>query len=130
MKYKPKADETLSHIARIHYGHSKKYVYLTAVNGTLFFRANDGVNGAELWRSDGTADSTVMVADINGDGNADLFDIDPFVLAVTSTADEPLNMFENEFVGFGNYQRLLTNPMTNTPAAPAPPASVGVNIPV
>ena len=28
---------------------------LTDVNGTLFFTANDGVNGIELWKSDGTA---------------------------------------------------------------------------
>ena len=27
--------------------------FLTNVNGTLFFRANDGVNGFELWKSDG-----------------------------------------------------------------------------
>src|SRR5438876_992683 len=38
---------------------------LTDVNGTLFFSANDGVNGTELWKSDGTDAGTVMVKDIN-----------------------------------------------------------------
>ena len=38
--------------------------YLTAVGNTLFFRANDGTNGTELWKSDGTANGTVMVKDI------------------------------------------------------------------
>ena len=37
---------------------------LTNVNGTLFFTANDGVHGVELWKSDGTANGTVMVKDI------------------------------------------------------------------
>ena len=37
---------------------------LTDVNGTLFFRANDGTNGQELWKSDGTEAGTVMVKDI------------------------------------------------------------------
>ncbi len=32
LRYKPKQDETLSHIAMIHYGASKKYIYLTTVN--------------------------------------------------------------------------------------------------
>ncbi|MBI1814828.1 MAG: DUF4215 domain-containing protein [Deltaproteobacteria bacterium] len=35
------------------------------VNGLLFFNANDGVHGQELWKSDGTATGTVMVADIS-----------------------------------------------------------------
>ena len=38
--------------------------YLTAVGNTLFFRANYGTNGTELWKSDGTASGTVMVKDI------------------------------------------------------------------
>ena len=37
---------------------------LTNVNGTLFFAADDGVHGWELWKSDGTAAGTVMVKDI------------------------------------------------------------------
>jgi ELWxxDGT repeat protein len=37
---------------------------LTNANGTLFFRANNGTNGYELWKSDGTEGGTVMVKDI------------------------------------------------------------------
>ncbi|GCA72918.1 hypothetical protein MiYa_04473 [Microcystis aeruginosa NIES-2519] len=37
---------------------------LTALSNTLFFSANDGVKGTELWRSDGTAAGTVLVGDI------------------------------------------------------------------
>jgi ELWxxDGT repeat protein len=38
--------------------------YFTEVNGTLFFTADDGINGTELWKTDGTANGTVMVKDI------------------------------------------------------------------
>jgi uncharacterized repeat protein (TIGR01451 family) len=38
--------------------------YLTDVNGVLYFAADDGTNGRELWKSDGTADGTVLVKDI------------------------------------------------------------------
>jgi trimeric autotransporter adhesin len=38
---------------------------LTNFNGTLYFSANDGTHGFELWKSDGTAAGTMMVKDIN-----------------------------------------------------------------
>ena len=37
---------------------------LTAVGSTLYFAANDGVHGNELWKSDGTAAGTKMVKNI------------------------------------------------------------------
>lgn len=43
---------------------------LLNVGGTIFFVANDGVTGSELWRSNGTSAGTVLVADINPDGDS------------------------------------------------------------
>ncbi len=37
---------------------------LVGGSGTLFFVADDGYSGRELWRSDGTADGTRLVRDI------------------------------------------------------------------
>ena len=44
---------------------------LVVMNGSLFFSGNDGTNGSELWKSDGTANGTVLIKDINtaGDSN-------------------------------------------------------------
>ncbi len=39
-------------------------------NNTVFFSANDGVHGRELWKTGGTEASTVLVKDINPNGDA------------------------------------------------------------
>jgi ELWxxDGT repeat protein len=38
---------------------------LEGFNGNVYFSANDGIHGKELWTSDGTAAGTVLVEDIN-----------------------------------------------------------------
>ena len=43
---------------------------LAVVGNTLYFGANNGDNGQELWKSDGTKDGTVMVKDINPIGSS------------------------------------------------------------
>ncbi len=45
-------------------GNSSDPQNLTNINGTLYFTANDGVHGRELWKSDGTAAGTSMVIDL------------------------------------------------------------------
>jgi ELWxxDGT repeat protein len=45
-------------------GASSRPENLTNVNGTLFFVANDGPHGHDLWKSDGTAAGTLLVKDI------------------------------------------------------------------
>ena len=43
----------------------------TCIGGVVYFSANDGVNGTELWKTDGTEAGTVMVKDIEpGSGSS------------------------------------------------------------
>ncbi len=50
------------------------------VGGTLFFTADDGVHGREVWRSDGTAAGTVLVRDVRPGLES------PFPFALTNVA--------------------------------------------
>jgi len=70
---------------------------LRSVNGRLFFIANDGVNGRELWTSGGTAASTIMVSTtgstglVTGSGDAAIQDLTVVGDVVTFTADDGVN---------------------------------------
>src|SRR3569623_563809 len=44
---------------------SSSYGFFTALDGKLYFTANDGTHGSEVWVSDGTAAGTFQIKDIN-----------------------------------------------------------------
>ena len=49
---------------RVKAGFDPSAKYLRNVSGTLYFTANDGASGNELWKSDGTDSGTRLVTDI------------------------------------------------------------------
>ena len=73
------AANRLTLLKDINPGGSSFPTYLTKVGSTLFFAANDGVHGTELWKTDGTAAGTKMVKDIRryskGSSPADLVNV-------------------------------------------------------
>lgn len=50
----------------IHVEGSSNPDQMSVVNGTLFFAADDGLHGVELWKSDGTTAGTSLIKDIAG----------------------------------------------------------------
>ncbi|MDN3676438.1 T9SS type A sorting domain-containing protein [Flavobacterium paronense] len=48
------------------------FISYTNVNTRLYFVANNGVDGAELWKSNGSPAGTVIVKDINPTGNSNI----------------------------------------------------------
>lgn len=54
---------------------------LIAMGDKVIFLADDGVNGTELWVSDGTEEGTFLVKDFDGEASSGLFSLnDPVVL--------------------------------------------------
>jgi ELWxxDGT repeat protein len=67
---------------------------LTVFNNKLYFTADNGVNGQELWVSDGTENGTQLVADINSSGQAFPGNFDRFAVLnekLYFTADNGIN---------------------------------------
>jgi ELWxxDGT repeat protein len=57
-------DEGVEHTETFTYPNSGSPRPVSAIGNTLFFSADDGTNGRELWKSDGTAVGTTLVKDI------------------------------------------------------------------
>jgi ELWxxDGT repeat protein len=60
---------------------------LTQVGSTVYFAADNG-SGAELWKTNGTADGTVQVADIAPTGGSDPRNLTPFGSQLLFSADD------------------------------------------
>src|SRR5438094_21857 len=67
---------------------------LTVFNNALYFSADDGVNGRELWKSDGTVPGTVQVKNINSSGDSSPSGFTVFNNALYFWADDGMTGFE------------------------------------
>lgn len=89
----------------IDFGGNISYLYTSAA---FFFAANDGTNGNELWKTDGTDAGTTMVEDINsGPDNANpiLSIVNNHKIIFSATdGDDPVNT--DLFVVTGNFDPL------------------------
>jgi ELWxxDGT repeat protein len=64
----------------------------TSLNGELYFDANDGIHGYELWKSDGTKAGTALVQDINpGTGSSSPRGLTPLGNILLFSADDGTN---------------------------------------
>lgn len=83
-----------SMVADINVGSANAVVgYLTTMNGAMYFNANDGIYGNELWKYDGINPPS-LVADINPSGDSSPFDLIEFNGKLYFAADDGVTGFE------------------------------------
>lgn len=80
----------------INSGANSSYPYgFTEFNGKLYFRADDGTNGSELWVTDGTVVGTSLFKDINpGVGSSSPYGFTEFNGKLYFKADDGANGYE------------------------------------
>jgi len=95
--------------------------WFTAVEGVLFFAANDGENGYELWKSDGTASGTEMVEDIRpgpeGSRPGGLTDVGGALFFAAADSSHGLELWRSDGTAEGTF---MVKDLTGDSAGSAP----------
>jgi ELWxxDGT repeat protein len=89
--------------------------YSAVLNGILYFNANDGTNGLELWRSDGSVAGTTLVKDINpaagaGSDTASLTRIGGFLYLTATDGTTGTELWRSDGTGPGTIRAKDINP--------------------
>ena len=107
---------------------------LTNVNGRLYFSANDGTHGTELWQSDGTAAGTTMVKDIRP-GTTSYTSYFGYYTTEARNWSVPNSSFPGSLTNFNGTLLFTANDGTHgnelwmVPAGPSLALSAGTNTP-
>ena len=93
---------------------------LTIVGSKIFFNADDGFHGIEIWETDGTAAGTFMVQDINPTGSSDPGDFTPIVMpsgdnALVFFADDGISGEQPYSATVPSYSLVVSSPTLNVP---------------
>lgn len=96
---------------------------LTTSGSYVYFAANDGVHGVQLWRSDGTAGGTSMVTDINeaggGFGPTDLTDVNGTLYFTANDGTHGLQVWKSDGTSGGTIMISNLQPTSGGAASPA-----------
>lgn len=96
---------------------------LTQSGSYVYFGANDGVHGEQLWRTDGTTAGTVMVTNINSGGAGftptNLTDVNGTVFFTADDGTNGLQVWKSDGTSGGTIMMSNLQPTTGGPASPA-----------
>ncbi|HXT57090.1 MAG TPA: ELWxxDGT repeat protein [Pirellulales bacterium] len=96
---------------------------LTTSGGLVYFAANDGVHGVQLWRTDGTTVNTTMVTNINSGGGgftpSDLIDVNGVLYFTANDGTDGLQVWKSDGTSGGTVMISNLQPTIGGAANPA-----------